>query len=238
MNLFSDLVQAVQDELNVDDNSTLFSPTLIKRYINRAYIKCGGLFRWPETRDAKKTSTVENREYYDYPQTWYSDSIFRLEVDDEQYGEDPDGSPLAFTDYLTWRRDSNNDNSTEKKWANQRRRYFIYPVPTADGSYNISVWGHKVPDALVNDSDMTIWSYSMPEGNEAIVLETVAMLKSKGEKEKEGEFRSVEAKQILMVAWGRIQKEQGKYEKNLPFFDVPDYFGSTNKEEIENIGRF
>ena len=238
MNSFSDLITAVQDELNVDDNSTLYSTTLIKRYINRAYIKCAGLFRWPETEDAKKTSSVNGQEYYDYPQTWRSDSIFRLEMDDEQYGEDPDGSPLVFTDYLTWRRDDNNENSTEKKWANQRRRYFIYPVPDADGSNNIVIWGQMIPTALSADADVTIWSYSMPEGNEAIILETVAMLKSKGEKEKQGEFRSLEAKQILTVAWNKLRKEQGKYEKNLPLFDVPDYFGDQSEDVKDEIGRF
>jgi len=236
MDLFSELITAVQDDLTVDDKSTLFSPTLIKRALNRAYIKAAGLFRWPETEDAKMTSSVVGQEYYDYPQTWRSDTIARLEMDDEQYGEEPDGSPLDWGDYLVWRRDSNNTNSTEKKWANQRRRFFIYPVSTTNGSNNICVWGQVIPDALSNDGDVTIWSYSMPEGNEAILLEAVAILKSKGDKEKSSEFRSLEAKQLLIVAWGKIQKEQGKYEKNLPFFDVPDYYGKNN--EADKIGRF
>jgi len=238
MNLFSDLITAVQDDLNVDDNSTLYSPTLIKRFINRAYIKCAGLFRWPETEDAKVTSSVATQEYYDYPQTWRSDTIFRLEMDDKQYGEDPDGSPLVWNDYLTWRRDEDNTSSTYKKWANQRRRYFIYPVPTADGSKNICIWGQLIPTALSSDGDVTIWSYSMPQGNEAIVLEAVAMLKSKGEKEKQGEFRSVEAKNMLIIEWNKLRKEQSKYEKNLPLFDVPDYYADNQEAIKDDIGRF
>ena len=236
MNLFSDLIQAVQDDLTVDSNSTMYPLVLVKRAVNRAYIKCSGLFRWPETEDAKKTSSVATQEYYDYPQTWRSDSIFRLEMDDDQYGEDPDGSPLNWGDYLVWRSDSDNDNSTDKKWANQRRRFFIFPVPTTNGSYNISVWGQVIPDALVNDADVTIWSYSMPEGNEAVVLEAVAILKSKGENEKASEFRSTEAKQILIGMWDKIQKEQAKYEKNLPLFDVPNYYGPQTGEDMR--GRF
>jgi hypothetical protein len=238
MNLFSDFITAIQDDLNVDDNSTLYPRAVIKRAVNRAYIKCSGSFNWPETEDAKKTSSQIGQEYYDYPQTWRSDSVFHLEMDNKQYGEDPDGSPMNWNDYLVWRRDSNNDSSTDKKWANQRRRYFIYPVPTTNGSYNISVWGHIVPDALVEDTDFTIWSYSMPEGNEAIVLEAVAILKSKGEKEKSGEFRSAEAKQILTMAWDKIQKEQAKYEKDQPFFDVPDYFGNSKEAVKNDIGKF
>ena len=42
MDLFSDIVVAVQDDLNVDDNSTLFPQAVIKRAINRAYRKAGG----------------------------------------------------------------------------------------------------------------------------------------------------------------------------------------------------
>ena len=238
MNLFTDLIQAVQDDMTIGNDSTLYPLTLVKRAINRAYRKTAGLFRWPETEDAKKTSTQANQEYYDYPQTWRSDTVARLEVDGDQYGEDPDGSPLAWSDWLIWKADENNDDSTDKKWATQKRRYFIQPIPTTAGTNNICVWGQVIPDALSADGDATIFSYSMPEGNEAIVLEAVAILKAKGEREKAGEFRSIEAKQILLVAWGKIQKEQGKFEKNLPFFDVPDYFAQTRGSgKDSNIGR-
>lgn len=237
LNLFSDLISAVQSDLNVDDNSPLFPEATVKSAINRAYILASGLFKWSGTEDAKKTSTQSNLEYYDYPSNWRDDSVWRIEVDGTQYGEDPDGSPMRFEDYLVWRADSNNANSTKKKWANQKRRFFIYPVPTSAGDYNISVWGQRIVDELVNDSDYTIFSYSMPECNEAIVKEAVAILKAKGEEDKASEFRSAQAKQILVLAWNKIQQEQAKYEKDQPFFDVPDYFGSGNKKE-DIIGNF
>lgn len=237
MNTFLELIQAVQGDLNINDNSPLYPLARVKSVINRAYIKAGGLFFWAETEDAKKTSTQANLEYYDYPQNWRSDSIFRLEVSNEQYGETPDGSPMRFDDYLSWRRDTANADSTEKKWANQKRRFFIYPVPTSAGSYNISVWGQKTVDALSADGDCTIFSYSMPEGNEAIVLEAVAMLKSQGQQEKAGEFRSVEAKQILIVAWNQIKQRQNREEKIMPFLDVPDFMGGRHSRDYK-IGNF
>jgi len=160
-----------------------------------------------------------------------------VEIDNVQYGETPDGSPLGFDDYLIWRSDVNNVNSTDKKWANQKRRYFIYPVPTSAGDYNISVWGQRVVGQMNEDADYTIFSYSMPECNEAIVLEAEAILKSQGEEEKAGEFRSTEAKQILIVAWNKIRQEQTKYERIKPFFNVPDFFRTTNTKD-ENIGNF
>lgn len=237
MDLFSELITTVQADLNVGDESTLFPLTRVKLAINRAYRKVSGLFDWPETEDALKTSTVSSQEYYDYPTTWRPDSVWRVEVDSELYGETPDGSPLDYSDYLTWRGDDANDNSTEKKWASQHRRFFVYPVPTTNGSNNITIWGRKVPTALSSNGDVTIFSYSMPECNEAIVLEAVAILKSQGQERKEAvELYSPEAKQILVNAWNKIAKAQAKYEKNQPFFEVTDMFGRTRSSDI--IGNF
>jgi hypothetical protein len=232
MNLYSELISATQSDLNVDDDSPLFPLATIKTALNRAYIKCGALFKWPMLKDAKKTSTEATKEYYDYPDTWRPDSIWKVMVDSIRYGEEPDGSPLKFDDYLAWREDY--PNSTEKKWANQERRFFIYPVPTADGDYNIEVHGYKNVEALDDNSDTTIFSYGMPECNEAIVLEASAILKNKGEEQKSGDFLSNQAKQILIVAWDKLKKEQSKYEKIAPFFDVPDLFSgkSSLKEEL------
>lgn len=238
MDTFADLIQAVQDDLTIDSSSPLFNESLVKRAINRAYRRAGGLFRWPETEDAKKTSTQLNIEYYKYPNNWRPDSIWRLEVDGDQYGEDPDGSPLAFNDYLVWRADPDNANSDAKKWSQQWRRFFIYPVPTAVGSYNISVWGQKVVDALASNGDTTIFSYTQPECNEAVAMEAVAILRAKGEDLKTTQFINLEAKQILATAFDRIKKEQPKYEKNQPMFEVPDLFAPNRAKTADEIGQF
>ena len=244
MDTLANLVEAVQDDLTVGTESTFYNPTLIKRAINRAYRKAGGLHLWPELMDAKKTPTQANVDYYDYPRNWQSNSIWKLAVtdssaEDPRYGEEPDGSPLSYDDYLVWKED--NPDSTDKKWANQWRRYFISPTPTVAGNVDtgvnvIMIWGYKVVEELVDNTHTTIFSYSARECNEAIVLEAVAILKSKGEKEQAGQFRSVEAKTILDGYWKRIQKEMAKYEKNLPFFDVPDFFGHGNSKDLR--GRF
>src|SRR3990167_5140217 len=229
MDLFSDIIQAVQDDLTIGDESAFLDVNIVKRAINRAYRRAAGMFRWPETDDAKKTSTEINQEYYEYPTTWRPNSIWRVEVDDVRYGEDPDGSPLKFKDYLEWKED--NPNSTEKKWANQWRRYFINPIPTTAGDNNIVVWGQRVVDELSADGDVTIFSYSMPECNDAIAKEAVGILKSKGEEDRGSQFASFEAKAILSVAWGKVKQEMAKYEKIQPQFYVPDYYGD-NKQEI------
>lgn len=240
MDKLQDFLAAVQSDLTVGGESTLYSPDQITLAINRAYRKAGGLFLWPETEDAKRTSTQAGYEYYDYPVNWRPYSMWMLEVDGDQYGEKPDGSPLAFKDYLIFKRD--NPNSTEKKWSKQWRRFFIWPVPTVTGDNNITIWGQKVVEKLEGVNDITIFSYSMPECNEAIVLEAVAILKANKEDDNEAAaFRSAEAKQILANAWGKIQRAKSQEDKIQPFFEVPDYFSRRSTKNSSNgspIGNF
>ena len=233
MDTLSDLRSAVQSDQNISSNSSLFPEDTIDSALNRAYIKIGGLFHWPQLADAKKTSTAVS-EYYDAPDTWYPDSIYRLEVDDELYGQDPDGSPMDFNDYLLWKED--NENSTDKKWAVHNNQFFIYPAPTVVGDNNISVWGLKRVVEMTVDGSTTIFSYNMPECNEAVVEEAKAILKNKGEAEKSGQLMSDRAMSILVVAFEKTKREKAKYEKTQPFFNVPDYFGPGTVQQ--NTGNF
>lgn len=222
MNLFSDLYAAVQSDLTIGTESSLFPLATVKLAVNRAYVKSAALFRWPETEDGKKTSTQADIDYYDYPQLWRPDSIWKLMVDDVNYGD-----PLSFKDYLYEIENLTGGElpcGRDYLWTNQWRRYFIYPTPTAAGSNNIVVWGQESVEDMSADADVTIWSYSMPECNEAIVLEAVAILKSKGEQEQSSQFKSAEAKQILVVAWNKIKQEQDKLKSTQPEFDVPDFY--------------
>lgn len=234
MDKFSDLQTALQSDLNITSTSSLYPLATIKLGLNRAYIKCGRLFRWPQLEDAKVTGTEANIENYDFPTVWSPDSAWKLEVDGDQYGEDPDGSPMDFADYLIWKDD--NENSSDKKWAIFGNQYFIYPVPTADGTGNISVWGQKNVIALSGDDDLTIFSYTSPECNEAVVLEAAEILKRKGEDPNVNKIYSPEAKQILTITYNKIRQERAKMEKTQPFFEVPDYFGKTTVEDV--IGNF
>ncbi len=223
--------RAVQSDLNVDDTSTLYDPDTIDLALNRAHRKIGGLFRWPETEDAKKTSTEVNQEYYDYPQNWRPDSIWKLKVDGEDYGD-----PIAYKDYL-YEQENDNPSGLTKMWSNQWRRFFIDPTPTANGNNNICLWGQKVVDAMEADEDTTIFSYSMPEVNEAIVMEAVAILSKKGNDSEGGMLSSQEAKEICLIAWNKIRQEQAKYEKTTSFFETPDFFSSKGKRSTR-IGDF
>lgn len=243
MDLFSELIDAAQSDLTIGDETSLTDLTTVKLAINRAYRKIGAIYKWPDTRDAKKTSTVANQEYYDYPPTWRPDSIWKLMVNGEDYGD-----PLAFKDYL-YEQENNYPSGGRLLWSNQRRRYFISPTPTTSGLSNISVWGFKTVTVLSGDADVTIFSYNMPEVNEAIVLEADAILKAKGEIQQMlrrnvvsgSEMLSTEAGRIVAASWSKIAAENAKYEKTIPGFDVPDFFASgiNNRNALRNkIGNF
>ena len=230
MDTLLDIRTEVQRDLSVGNESAFYTPEDVDAAINRAYRKIGGLYPWPDLEDAKKTSTQANIEYYDYPKEWRPNSIWKLVVDGVRYGEDPDGSPLTYNDYMLFREDE--PTSTDKKWANQWRRYFIYPVPTTTGSYNIEVWGINNVTSLDEDEDITIFSYAQPEVNEAVALEAAAILRTKGQEQKSGQLLSAEAKAIVTTAWTIIKKSKAKYEKDQPFFNVPDYFARTSSTKI------
>ena len=232
MDYFSDLINAVQTDLTIGNESTMYPLAAVKLAIVRAYRKAGGFYRWPETEDAKKTSSVVNQEYYDYPQNWRPDSAWKLSVDGTDYGD-----PLVFKDYL-YEKENSFPSQLKLAWSSQWRRIFIYPTPTVDGNNNIVIWGQKIVDALVNDTDTTIFSFSMPECNDAIAIEATAILKAKGSDMSTEQFKSMEAKQILTVAWNKVRQDQTKYEKTTPMFEIPDFFPQRRIRDRNTIGNF
>lgn len=233
MDTFDEIIEGIQDDLTLGDDSSFMGLALVKRYANRAYRnKVAALFRWPQLQDAKLTSAIADQEYYDYPQNWRPQSIWKLVVDGTDYED-----PLAFRDYQ-YEKDNDYPSGWTKIWTNKGNRYFIAPTPTADGDNNIEVHGQLVPEKMVDDDDTTIFSYSMPELNEAIVLEAKAMLKSKGEEDQTGQFASVEAKAICANSFNKLKQEQAKYEKTLPMLNVPNFFGkNTSQYTIGNFNR-
>lgn len=243
MDNLGDMRTAVQSDLTVGDESSLITPSTIDLAINRAYRKIGAMFKWEETKDALKTSALLGHEYYNYPQNWRPMSIFKLTVDSQDFGE-----PLLFKDYQ-YEKENSMPSGFERMWTNYGKRYFIYPVPTANGSKNIAIFGYKFVDLLSLDGDITIFSYSMPEINEAIVLEAGAILKNKTEIQQAqragivvgSDMLSQEAKSIVITTWTKISQENSKLQRTTPAWNVPDFFGSgvgSLEDPRKKIGNF
>jgi hypothetical protein len=239
------MLAALQSDLTVTADSSLFDPATGKLAIARAYRKIGGMFKWPDTMDSKKTSTIATHEYYDYPTNWRTNSVWKLMVDGVDYGD-----PLAFKDYNS-EKENNFPSGLTLLWANYGRQYFVTNnalPPQTNGDNNIFIWGQKVVDPLVNDSDTTIFSFHLPEVNEAIILEASAILKQKGEIMQVlrrlyisgSELLSYQSTSIVNSAWQKISQEMAKQEKTIPMFQVPDFFPSSkNRNQIKwSIGNF
>lgn len=239
MDQLSELRTAVQSDLTVGSESSLFPTATIDLAINRAYRKIGAMYKWHETRDALKTSAMSGSEYYDYPTNWQPNSVWKLTLDGIDYGD-----PLVFKDYQ-FEKENDLPSGMEKMWTNYGKRFFIYPVPTANGDKNISVWGYKFVDLLVLDGDITIFSYSMPDINEAIVMEAVAILKQKGDIQQSARagvvagasLMSQEARAIVVTRTIQISLEDSKSVRTTPQFYVPNFFASgvQNRQDVRNI---
>lgn len=232
MDTFDDLRTALRTAMNIDTNSTLYDANTVDLALNQAKWKAEGLYAWPELQDAQKTSAVNGQENYDYPQRWRSMSIWRLSVDGLDYGP-----PLALKDYL-YEIDNNFPNGQKNIWTNQGRQYFIRPIPTVDGDNNIAIWGLKTTDKLANGTDTTIWSYSLPECNVAIVQEATAILKGKGEDLPSDQFYDQGALKTLMAVWQRISSGMAQQQKTKPMFNVPDFFSTQPVIQNDDIGEF
>lgn len=230
MDTFLQIIQAVQSDLTVGDESPLFPLATIKLNINRAKRKAEGLFKWPERKDAKTLNTQATLEYYDMPSVWETDSVWKVVIDGKDYGD-----PVAFEDYL-YEKENSIPSGKERMFSSYERKIFVYPTPTVTGDANMDIYGFKWPDALVEDGDTTIFSYSHPDCNEAIALEAVAICKAKGEQEQQGLFRSAEAKSLLTNAYVKVKQNQAKYEKTQGNWDVPDFFATGNTKT--RIGDF
>jgi hypothetical protein len=245
VNTFAEMRTTLQSDLTIDSMSSLFDPNTAGLSIARAYRKIAAMYQWPQTRDSKITSTVAGQEYYDYPTNWRPDSIWKLMVDGVDYGE-----PLAIKDYYS-EQQNNYPSGLTILWSNENNRFLITNgalPPQTNGNNNMVVWGHKVVDPLVNDSDTTIFSFNMPELNEAIILEASAILKQKGEIMQVlrrlyisgSELLSFQSTSIVNAAWQKVMQQNAKYAKTIPMFQTPNLFpsGINRNQQAWNIGNF
>lgn len=222
MNDRQDIRKWIQSQLSVSETSTQFTPTRINDEINNAYLWACSKFDWPKLSNAKVTSTIANCEYYDYPSTWRSESIKRLEIDGEPYAK------KEFDDFLEYKRNYPTDTS-KKIFANHDSYYFAFPTPMTNGVNNIDIYGFKNPTLLTADADKTIFSDSEPEANRAIAKQALAVLQAKGKDKKTGQIEDAEALGILATVYNKILGyRQTEQQLNQPLFDVPDFLGNSS----------
>jgi hypothetical protein len=155
----------LQRQLQAASNSTLFPSTRLTELIKNAYKEATTLFKWLALARAKITSTTvkgasDDDSYYDYPEEFRTNTIFRVEIDGKEYNR------KGFESFRDYR--NRNPNSTKRIFANYQRFLFISPDTTA-GTDNMDVWGIIQAPELSSSSTETIFSGNNDAGNMAVV---------------------------------------------------------------------
>ena len=214
-------------QLQVAANSSLFPASRITTLIQNSHKWATNLFIWNDLVKAKITSTQATFEYYDYPDNFRSGTIVRLEVSGDSYER------KNYEDYLDYK--ENNSTTTKKMFANYGRFYFTNPVPTADGSNDMTVWGAVQADPLSAAGTETIFTNNKPEGNEAIVQRAfgVAMRRIDPKVSETATAGSIAILAKLNLDEAKATQRDQRLDH--PMFEVPNLFGDT---KLSPIGRF
>ena len=200
---FGTFQQAVTDDISVTSGDAFYTTAIIKRAINRAYKWVAGLRNWPQTEEAYKRDTEAGKDYYNYPSDFKTDSITRLEYNNDEY------TKTVWRDFLRYQAD--NPNGTDKLFADYKRQYHINAdvVVIVDG---VEVWGQIIPSDMVNSTDLTKFQGDS-NLEEAILKKSLSILykKGRGQMYDRGVALEEEAKSLIADAWTQIMKAQGDY---------------------------
>jgi len=235
----SDYRQAILDELSKTSTDTFHTTAILNRFINRAVAFAAKFKPWEQTQTSYKfTPTLagdETDEYWDYPETFITDSIKRLAVGTGTIASDEVYKPLLFSEYLDHKEKNPNSN---KIWADHKRQYFIYPIIT--GSPIITVWGHALPDALSAYTDDT------PFTDDATIEEAIlgyamglALMKMRGSYLAQGEKRKAEAVALLTQAWSEQRRKQAtKRTEDAEVWEHTDFMNQRAGNRVTQRGSF
>lgn len=236
MNTRSEMVTELQAQLLASSNANLHPESRLITLIQNAYKWAAGLHNWQALNDAKKTTVEADQYYYDYPDVFKDNSIYRIEINDSDGDSgDDEYERKAFEDFLEYK--NKYPSSSKRIFASYGKRYFIFPTPTTRIENGLVVWGNKFleKDALDEGTDTTIFSYSAIDGNEAIVRKAFSVAVKRIDKQLSREEETI-ARGMLAELWNQ-EKAHAQRDQRLqhPKFDVPDFFGTS---EDSPIGRF
>lgn len=195
---------ALQYDLSVETTDVFYTETIIDTFVNRAIKAIANLYPWQETQRAIKRDTAAGVDYYSYPNNIRTDSVYILTVDGEEYKK------VTFRDFIRYQ--ENNSGGTEKIYSDYRKKLFIYPTPSTDGTGNINAWGHEVPDELSADTDTHIFSYqSVLEEAIQMYAKGLALIKGRGSHYERGKALMGDALTMAQNEWKAQQRRQGEY---------------------------
>ena len=215
-------------QLQVASNSSLYPAARITSLIQNAYKWATNLFIWTDLVKAKTTDTGASQEYYDYPEEFRSNTILRLDIDEDPYER------KNFEDFLDYK--ENNSTTTKKMFANYGRLFFVNPIPSAIGTDNICAWGAIQADALSASSSETIFTNNNPEGNDAVVQRAFGVALKRIDKKQSLEEIQEPIAILQKLNADEVKATQRDKRLDHPSMNVPNYFGGYTANP--NPGRF
>lgn len=223
-----EMTTAILDDLGKSTSDPFYTTDIIKRYVNRSKNRIEGAHDWAQLERAVKRDSEAN-EYYNYPENWKQDSIYKLKYNGDNYDK------VKFADYLRYQEDEGS-NSSDKIFSDFRNRFFINPAPTEVVTNGIVFWGQEYSDDMSADGDES--PFTLENEIEEIIIElaiATALKKSRGSMYTLGVARERDALTMLEVANRKIMKRKSSYKyKNREQFKRMDLF-PRNTSEIGNF---
>jgi len=226
-----ELQTAVRDDLSIETGDAFYSDAYVQRIVNRAVRWYAALHQWQQTQYAYYRDSVAGQEYYNYPEKFRTDTIWKLRLNGVDYDR------TAFSEYLKYQEDSSG-STTDKIFSDFRRQFFINPAPSS--VVEIAVWGHLVPDAMSDDADTHPFAGEQ-DPEEAIVKYAlgIALKKGRGSLYDKGVAEQAGAKSIADAIWKTQKKEQAKYQtKDAQMFEYVDILPTNGGERRTQRGNF
>ena len=225
---FLEMQTAFYDEFSISTTDSFLTLAYVKRILNRAKGKVEATHDWPHLERSMVRDSEVN-EYFNYPENWKQDSIYKLKYNGDDYEK------VRFADYLRYQE---NENASDKIFSDFRNRFFINPAPTEVISRGIELWGQEYSDDMSDDSDES--PFTMEIEIEEIIIElaiSMALKKSRGSFYAMGVARERDALVALERANVKIMKRQSSYRmKNREMFKRIDLF-PRNESRTGNFTR-
>lgn len=231
--------QAILDELTKTSSDTFLTTAILNRFIQRAVDFVTKYKLWEQTQTAYKfTPTLagdETDEYFNYPENFITDSIYRLAVGTGTIASDERYKPVIWEEYLNHKE----DNPTNTKlWTDHKRQYFIYPI-IGSGAV-VTVWGHAKAATMSDDADEHDFE------DDALIEEAIikyalglSYKKMRGSYMDMGKKEQGEAIALLNDAWKQQRLRQaGKRTQDVEAWEHIDFLHQKAGNRVTRRGSF
>lgn len=202
----AELLQDLDDRISAASVSGFWTSAMKIAWLDAAGKTVCNFHRWPFLELALEKTTVDSREYYDYPSgivRFKPNSIYQIDIEGETY---PIGQ--AGRRRVSWQQfqERKQEQNPDPCFTNHNGEYFLYPVPV--NGKTMSLYGLKGWKDLADltDADEPV---TPPEMDESIVRIALAACLRKAKKyaEAKAELLEVLDPNIGLLAQQKMQIE-------------------------------